>query len=1021
MFCCGRKRDKGEKDSNDSLTEAEEAELEKEEAELEASKKAAADAARSKPKVKKSARVFPHDASTSPGDVAHRLAELEQNQAKMMKMEAERLAVEKERLAIERERLDLERQDAPRRERHLQLKESKHGGMSPVTVHTSDSTRNLAARTGSPVPHSSPTVHQPPWLLNAPSYAHAHAGAGAVAEAEAMNKKTKVFISYCWLNSREQVKKDVEAGVADSSALERCGAFDPRSLLKIVRDAGYDVWLDVDRLQSGKMLPDQLAEALSEAACVIANISDEYAASGNCQKEFNFVENHQIPMVPVIVGMTQQQRKQKEAVLGSEKSYIDCRNEGEVEHKIKLILEAVKNVMGRREISMRALTAPPQSLTTIAEALAAGNVEACKRIIKASPEDVTKHFEQGKTALHLAVAKGNLGIVKTLLEAGADVDAKDQGGYTPVMCARDVEVIKCLVDGGADMHATNLHGSTVLHCLARGCFAASMEKLQDSPSFCSTDLKKPHVAELIHACVKHGADVEAKDSRDNTPILRSAIYGNIEAIRALNQDHAHTDVEDVHGWTLAHIAAHQADMAVIKCLVDLKVPLDCQSHSSLETPLHLACGSAEFDMVKLLCELSPASLGKVDMLGTNVLQVAAKRDDVKLLDYLSSRTPKSVTVDTPDKDGWTCLHFAVAFGAVNVFWHLSSRNKGLDVKTKDGRTLIHQACHFERLDMLKYLLPLMPPTINLATGDDEGWTAVHFAAKAGSIPILQYLLSKSCPLTTATPDGLNVLHIASVMGKVEALRFLLSKVPDPAALLAASDGLGWSCVHFAARSGSKDVMEALLRAGAGLKSRTADGRNVLHVACQNKRLDLLRYLVPGKLPSSTLNSGSNSKWTCLFYAVSAGSADVVRFLISAGAALDHRDGDGTNILHVAAFYGSKELLSILIPLSPSTVTIEAADAEGCTALFHATRGGHVEAVKYLVEMGGSLKKRDKAGRNLLHVAAMNNHLQMLQHLMKIMPKSINVRTEDEDGANCLELAKKVGATDVEEYLQSHQS
>jgi ankyrin repeat protein len=55
--------------------------------------------------------------------------------------------------------------------------------------------------------------------------------------------------------------------------------------------------------------------------------------------------------------------------------------------------------------------------------------------------------------LHSAVAGGNARCVQILLDAGADVDARQHGGWTPLMAASergDLEIVRALLAAGAD-------------------------------------------------------------------------------------------------------------------------------------------------------------------------------------------------------------------------------------------------------------------------------------------------------------------------------------------------------------------------------------------------------------------------------------------------------------------------------------------------------------------------------------------------------------------------------------------
>ena len=97
-----------------------------------------------------------------------------------------------------------------------------------------------------------------------------------------------------------------------------------------------------------------------------------------------------------------------------------------------------------------------------------------------------------KKALLEAIDNDNVLEVKSLLHTGADTNAKDNDGMTPLHVCRNANVARLLIDAGADVNAKDVDGMTPLHV----CQNADVAKL------------------LIDA----GADVNAKNNDGNTPL-----------------------------------------------------------------------------------------------------------------------------------------------------------------------------------------------------------------------------------------------------------------------------------------------------------------------------------------------------------------------------------------------------------------------------------------------------------------------------------------------------------------------
>lgn len=61
-----------------------------------------------------------------------------------------------------------------------------------------------------------------------------------------------------------------------------------------------------------------------------------------------------------------------------------------------------------------------------------------------------------------AAERGKPATVKILIDAGADLNAVDDDGWSALMRANDVESVRLLLNGGADMSLKNKEGKTAL-------------------------------------------------------------------------------------------------------------------------------------------------------------------------------------------------------------------------------------------------------------------------------------------------------------------------------------------------------------------------------------------------------------------------------------------------------------------------------------------------------------------------------------------------------------------------------
>ena len=122
--------------------------------------------------------------------------------------------------------------------------------------------------------------------------------------------------------------------------------------------------------------------------------------------------------------------------------------------------------------------------------------------------------------------------VRTLLEAGVDVDSRDATGRTPLMAAakhRRTEVAEALLDHGADPGLVD----------SRGWTALTVASTQRSGS------------DMVRTLLARGAFIDHRDADSLTPMMRAAGMANWEVIATLTAARARLDLRDDTGGTAA--------------------------------------------------------------------------------------------------------------------------------------------------------------------------------------------------------------------------------------------------------------------------------------------------------------------------------------------------------------------------------------------------------------------------------------------------------------------------------------
>lgn len=132
-----------------------------------------------------------------------------------------------------------------------------------------------------------------------------------------------------------------------------------------------------------------------------------------------------------------------------------------------------------------------------------------------------------------------------------------------------------------------------------------------------------------------------------------------------------------------------------------------------------------------------------------------------------------------------------------------------------------------------------------------------------------------------------------------------------------------------------------------------------------------------------------------------GDALSVQRMVEHGACVEAADAEGTTALMTAAAEGHMEVVKVLLM---HNAQVNATNREGDTALHFAVRNNEKAITAYLLEQGAAVNAQNKAGVTPLMVASWSGFEQLVQQLLTA---GADTELPDEDGAKASTHAREV--------------
>lgn len=458
-------------------------------------------------------------------------------------------------------------------------------------------------------------------------------------------------------------------------------------------------------------------------------------------------------------------------------------------------------------------------------------------------------------------------------------------------------------------------------------------------------MKKHNYALLCAALI-----FSATTPKENT-IFDDARAGNAQAIRQRIHNGEDCAKKDENGNTVLHIASKNGDTESVDVLTTEPTYPDWDSrwlwsyfgytpvlpdpnatNNNGDTPLHLAMEQEHVETSEKLLEKGADP------------KVTNKQDLSPVFNAIHENKRKIVP-------------FLVKHKLIN------QRN--------NGNNALHFAIKYNLFDMVGDLAK----STNLALQENnQGKTPTMVAAEQKDITSLKILHINGVNLNTRGQYGRQPIHSAALAGNYEGAKYLL----ENGTYVDSNDNNDNTGLLLATSTGDIKVVDLFLAYKADAKKRNKKGEDILCIAVNNNRRNLIERLK--QHPDVKIDGRDDAGRTAFMNATIAGNHSMMRMLYEVGANIHILDNKGENAIHKVALSGDTSGLALLIPYHSSD-HLDKKNHQGNSPVFVAIENGNCNIVTQLLHAGVSLNDTNNNGETVFHKIAQCKNAKALPTLL----------------------------------------
>ncbi|XP_050529319.1 kinase D-interacting substrate of 220 kDa B-like [Daktulosphaira vitifoliae] len=256
--------------------------------------------------------------------------------------------------------------------------------------------------------------------------------------------------------------------------------------------------------------------------------------------------------------------------------------------------------------------------------------------------------------------------------------------------------------------------------------------------------------------------------------------------------------------------------------------------------------------------------------------------------------------------------------------------------------------------------------------DDNGATALHFAASKGKLQFVTELINHGSDVNVEDNDNWTALICAAKEGHIDICIELLSHGAD----IEHRDMGGWTPLIWCSYCGHTNLANVLLDRGADINAHGnfhitalvwASGRGHTELACN--------LIARG----AKVNVGDKYGTSALVWACRKGDIELVDTLLRAGANVDTAGMYSWTPLLVSAIGNHTEVVNLLLERKPN---VNALDQDGCTALTIACKEGYYDIANSLLNSGAYINIQVKFVYKNIFNNVKGGHRNIVEALLK---------------------------------------